>query len=145
MGNTRQVRFLTDVRAGAHRCFDRAVFEFDPFDGTAPGYQIQYEPAPIREDGSSRPVHVKGDAFLVVRLTPARDSDMSGGHRRRTYPGPESVGPPGGLRIIEVRHISSFEGTLKWAIGLDDRRPYRVTTLASPARVVIDVGDQGVG
>lgn len=135
-----QLRFLTDVRAGAHRCFDRAVFEFHHSDRTAPGYRIQYERAPIREDGSSRPVQVDGDAFLVVRLTPARDTDVSGGRPKRTYHGPESVEAPGGTRIAEVRHISSFEGTVKWAIGLDRRRPYRTTTLTSPARVVIDVG-----
>jgi len=39
-----------------------------------------------------------------------------------------------------VRHVSSFESTVKWAIGVDRRRPFRVITLRSPPRVVIDVG-----
>jgi hypothetical protein len=135
-----RLRFLTDVRAGAHRCFDRAVFEFDPPESTTPGYRLRYKDAPIREDGSSRPVHVEGNAFLVVRLTPARDTDLSDGRPKRTYGGPESVVAPGGTRIVEVRHVSSFEGTVKWAIGLDGRRPYRVTRLTSPPRLVVDVG-----
>lgn len=134
------MRYLTGVRAAAHRCFDRAVFEFRPSDPSAPGYEIQYEQEPVREDGSSRPVDVDGRAVLVVRLSPARDTKVSSGRPHRTYTGPESVEAPGGTRIVEVRHISSFEGTVKWAIGLDEQRPYRVTTLTSPARLVIDVG-----
>jgi hypothetical protein len=137
----RPVRFLTDVRAGAHRCFDRATFEFHTGAVAAPGYRVEYEPAPIREDGSGRSVPVRGNAHLVVSLAPARDTDISGGGTpRRTYHGPEVVEPRGGTRIVEVRHVSSFEGSVKWAIGIDRRRPFFVTTLRSPARVVIDVG-----
>jgi hypothetical protein len=102
---------------------------------------VAYESAPIREDGSGRPVSIRGDAFLVVRLSPARDTDISGaGSPRPTYRGPEAVEPRGGTRIVEVRKVSSFEGTVKWAIGVDRRRPFRVATLDSPPRVVIDVG-----
>ena len=137
----RPVRFLTDVRAGAHRCFDRAAFEFQTEGAEPPGYRVGYEDGPIREDGSGRPVPVRGDAFLVVRLSPARDTDISTADSpRSTYRGPDSVEPRGGRRIIEVRHVSSFEGTVKWAIGVDRRRPFRVTTLPSPPRIVIDVG-----
>lgn len=137
----RPVRFLTDVRAGAHRCFDRAAFEFQTSGVGAPGYRVAYEEGPIREDGSGRPVPIRGDAFLVVRLSPARDTDISTADSpRSTYRGPDAVEPRGGRRIVEVRHVSSFEGTVKWAIGVDRRRPFRVTTLRSPPRVVIDVG-----
>jgi hypothetical protein len=137
----RPVRFLTGVRAGAHRCFDRATFEFRTSEVHVPGYRIGYESAPIREDGSGRPVPVRGDAFLVVRLTPARDTRLSGaGAPRPTYRGPEAVEPRGGTRIIEVRRVSSYEGAVKWAIGVDRRRPFQVSTLRSPPRVVIDVG-----
>jgi hypothetical protein len=136
----RPVSFLHDVRAGAHRCFDRATFEFRDSEPSGPGYHVEYRPAPIREDGSGRPVAIRGDAYLVVRLSPARDTDLSDGRPQRTYGGPESVQPAGGRRIVEVRHVSSFEGTVKWAIGLDRRRPFRVTSLISPPRVVVDVG-----
>jgi hypothetical protein len=137
----RPVRFLTDVRAGAHRCFDRATFEFQTSGAGALGYQVAYEPGPIREDGSGRPVPVRGDAALVVRLSPARDTKLSSEDGPRpTYRGPQAVEPRGGTRIVEVRHVSSFESTVKWAIGVDRRRPFRVTTLRSPPRIVVDVG-----
>lgn len=133
-------RLLTDVRAGAHRCFDRVTFEFRPSPPGGLGYRAQYEAEPLREDGSGRPVEVDGREFIVVRLTPARDVEFSGGRPERTYRGPEALAPRGGTRIVEVRHVSSFEGTVKWAIGVDARRPFRVDTLSNPPRVVIDVG-----
>jgi hypothetical protein len=136
----RHVRFLTDVRAGAHRCFDRATFEFRRSKASGLGYHVEYEPAPVREDGSGRPVAIRGRAYLVVRLSPARDTDLSSGRPKPTYRGPDAVEPRGGTRIVEVRHVSSFEGTVKWAVGVDRRRPFRVTTLMSPPRLVIDVG-----
>lgn len=139
-GPPRSVRFLTGVRVGAHRCFDRVVFEFEESGGRPPGYRLEYERPPIREDGSGRPVRVDGESFVVVRLTPARDTEISGGHTKRTYRGPDRMKVPGGTRIVEVRHVSSFEGTVKWAIGVDARRPFRAVTLTSPARVVVDVG-----
>ena len=138
---SRPVRFLTGVRAGAHRCFDRATFEFGRSEVHVPGYTVAYESPPIREDGSGRPVPVRGNAFLVVRLSPARDTRLSGpGAPQATYRGPEVVEPRGGTRIIEVRRVSSYEGAVTWAVSGDRRRPFRVSTLNSPPRVVVDVG-----
>ncbi len=137
---TPETRFLTDVRVGAHRCFDRVTFEFRPSPPGGVGYRVQYEAEPLREDGSGRPVEVDGRAFIVVRLSPARDVEFSGGRPERTYRGPEAIRPRGNTRVVEVRHVSSFEGRVKWAIGVDASRPFRVTTLAGPPRVVIDVG-----
>ena len=139
-GAPRQTRFLADVRAGAHRCFDRVTFEFRPPAPGGVGYSLRYEAEPLREDGSGRPVDAEGRAFIVVRLTPARDVEFSGGRAEPTYRGPEAISPRGGTRIVEARHISSFEGTVKWAVGVDRRRPFRVVTLADPLRVVVDVG-----
>lgn len=101
---------------------------------------MEYEEPPMREDGSSRVVPVDGESFIVVRLRPARDTKVSDGHPRRTYRGTERVEVHGGTRIVEVRHLSSFEGTVKWAIGVKARRPFRVIAMTSPARVVLDVG-----
>ena len=140
-GARRGLHYLTDVRAGAHRCFDRVTFEVRPAtDQGSLGYRLAYESPPIRQDGSGKPVDVRGRAFLVVRLAPVRDVDLSGSRPEPTYRGPDSVRPRGGTRIVEVRHISSFEGTVKWAIGVDTRRSFRVATLDSPTRLVVDVG-----
>lgn len=134
------MRFLSDVRAGMHRCFDRVTFEFRPGRDSGVGYRAEYVEKPVREDGSSRPVDVDGEAVIVVRMAPAHDVKFSGGEARPTYQGPQAVSPPGGTRIMEARHISSFEGAVKWAIGVDRQRPFRVRTFASPPRLVIDVG-----
>lgn len=137
----RELLYLHSVRTGAHDCFDRVTFEFEAADdGSGPGYYVRYEAPPIREDGSGRPVEVEGRAFIVVRQTPARDVRISGSQAEPTYRGPDTVAPPGGKHIVEVRHVSSFEATVKWAIGLETRRPFRVLTLKSPTRLVIDVG-----
>jgi hypothetical protein len=136
------LHLLTDVRAGRHRCFDRAVFEFRQADGErgALGYEAAYRDPPFREDGSGRPVDVEGDAFVVVRFRPARDVDLSTGRPEPTYDGPASVRPRGGIRIVEVRHAGSFEGVVTWIIGLDRKRPFSVDLLAAPPRLVVDVG-----
>ena len=35
--------------------------------------------------------------------------------------------------------MSDFEAVLIWAIGVDDRVDFRVTTLAGPPRLVVDL------
>lgn len=135
------LHFLTDVRAGAHECFERAVFEFRPGNDRSDhlGYEVAYRRPPIREDGSGRPVDVAGEAFIEARFQPARDVKLAGGEPKPTYDGPESVRPRGGGRIQEIRHAGSFEGVVTWVIGLDRKRSFTVEVLASPPRLVIDV------
>ena len=107
-GGDAPTRLLTDVRVGAHGCFERVTFELKPKPGEADGpvgWKAAYESAPITEDGSGRPVKVKGTAFLVVTMTASRcrsqpgsgagdlhgaDVDPSG----RQHPHP--AGPPDG-------------------------------------------------
>ena len=36
-----------------------------------------------------------------------------------------------------------FEAVLTWATGVDEKRPFLVSTLESPARLVIDVKSSG--
>jgi hypothetical protein len=38
-----------------------------------------------------------------------------------------------------VVNSEDFEGVMAWVIGLDAQRPFTVTTLSSPPRVVVDV------
>lgn len=39
--------------------------------------------------------------------------------------------------------IENFEGMSSWAIGLDRERDFTVSTLESPARIVIDIALDG--
>jgi len=83
--------------------------------------------AQLREDGSGRPVAVKGKAFVVIRFTPA--SDARGAERLK----PAAPGP-----VQEVVRTGNFEAVLSWAIGLDRHRPFHV--VRSGANVVVTVG-----
>jgi hypothetical protein len=135
------LHYLTDERAAGHRCHDRVVFELERgADDGSPGYDLRYEEGPPRENGRGRPVPVDGDAVLVVRLTPARDVKITGPRPEPTYRGPYSIRPPHARHVEEVRHVGSFEGVVTWAVGLDERRPFTATVLASPIRLVLDIG-----
>jgi hypothetical protein len=136
-------RLLTDVRVGAHGCYERVTFEFKPQTGEADGpvaWHAAYEAAPITEDGSGRTVPVKGAAYLVVRFS-AAGADLSQEGAPATYTGPASLEAADTTRIRQVRRIGDFEGVLTWVIGIDQQRPFRVMTQDNPARVVLDVGD----
>lgn len=136
-------RLLTDVRVGAHGCYDRVTFEFKPRTGEAPGpvaWHAAYEEPPITEDGSGRTVAVKGRAFLVVRFS-AAGADLSQESAPETYTGPASLESADATRIRQVRRIGDFEGVLTWVLGLDRRRPFSVTSQDNPSRIVVDVGD----
>lgn len=134
---------LTDVRVGAHGCFDRVVFEVRPAGGGAAapvGYTVGYEPGPLTEDGSGEPVSVEGGAFLVVRLM-ATGVDLSREDAPETYTGPATIDPQGTSRVVQVRRTGDFEGVSTWVVGVDATRPFRVEVVESPTRLVVDVGD----
>ena len=142
-GANSATRLLTDVRVGVHDCYERVTFEFKPMPGDTAGpvsWKVAYETGPITEDGSGRPVTVKGPAHLVVHLS-AQSADLTKADAPPTYTGPTSLEPAGATRIQQVRKTGDFEGYITWVIGLDKSRPFKVTTQDNPARVVIDVGD----
>ena len=142
-GGDAPTRLLTDVRVGVHDCYERVTLEFKPQPGEPDGpiaWRAAYEGPPITEDGSGRPVRVKGAAFLVVRFS-AAGADLSQEAAPATYTGPTSLEAAGATRIQQVRKIGDFEGVLTWVIGLDKQRPFQVSTQTGPARVIVDVGD----
>ncbi|MGH9008318.1 MAG: AMIN-like domain-containing (lipo)protein [Acidimicrobiia bacterium] len=142
-GGDAPTRLLTDVRVGAHGCYDRVTFELKPQKGEADGpvsWKAAYESAPITEDGSGRPVRMKGTAFLVVTMS-ATGADLSQEAAPATYTGPTSIEAAEATRIQQVRRTGDFEGVLTWVIGLDKKRPFHVSTQDAPARVIVDVGD----
>jgi len=136
-------RLLTDVRVGAHGCYDRVTFEFKPQKGEADGpvaWKAAYQAPPITEDGSGRRVQVKGNAFLVVTMT-AAGVDLTAEGAPESYTGPTSMEAADTSRIRQVRRTGDFEAVLTWVIGLDKQRPFRVTAEGSPTRLLVDVGD----
>jgi hypothetical protein len=132
--NTRTA-LLTAVRAARHEGYDRIVFEFA---NVLPGYDVRYVPAPVHQDGSGDVVPVKGSALLRITMRNALDADLAKPSAPPTYTGPQRF-DPGTPQIAELVRAGGFEATLSWVAGLRDRVDYRVTTLTSPPRLVVDV------
>src|SRR4051794_35742589 len=128
---------LDRVAVGRHEGYDRVVFQFRG-DGL-PGYRVEYVEPPLKEDGSGDPVAVAGSAFVVVRMDPASGFDLSSGEGELVYKGPKRL--PGASVVKEVVRTGDFEAVLTWAIGLDAKVPFLVSTAASPSRLIVDFRD----
>ncbi|MGI9033357.1 MAG: AMIN-like domain-containing (lipo)protein [Acidimicrobiales bacterium] len=127
---------LSAVRVGAQPGFDRVVFDFTDH---VPGYQISYVGRPVLEDASGRQVEVAGAAVLKVRMAPASGVDLSSAGARSTYSGPDRFRPPGTKVVQELARAGDFEGVLTWVVGTSTTAAFRVTTLSSPPRLVVDI------
>ena len=135
--STDATSLLTAVRTAVHDGCDRVVFEFR--DGAPPGYQVGYKPGPFNKGESNEPLGVQGAAYLVVRLDKASGVDQSSPMAGPTYTGSRALTNLGLDHAVEVVNSEDFEGILTWVIGLDSQRPFTVTTLSSPPRVVVDI------
>jgi hypothetical protein len=127
---------LTDVRAGRHTGFDRVVFEFR---GAVPEHRIGYVPQLV-QDGSGKPVSVAGTADLEVVFHGANAHEDDG--TPTISPRRFSTGLPA---VKEIAQIGDFEAVVTYGIGVDRKRPIKVSTLANPSRLVIDVSTAGAG
>ena len=134
-GEAKETALLTDVRAASHDGFDRIVLQFR---GDLPGYQIGYVQRPVLEDGSGKPVEVSGRAVLLLRMEPALDADLTEESAPPTYTGPKRFSP-NTSSVHELVRVGGFESVLSWAVGVDEKRPFRVSRLDDPSRIVIDV------
>ena len=122
-----------DIRTGAHACFERVVLELQG-SGDLPGYRVEYVDDPVKLSPSDLTVEIAGDATLVLSVG-AWMTTMEG----EGYDGPQQIEPTNVEHISELRLIENFEGMHQWAIGLDERRAFDVTTLLDPPRIVIDI------
>lgn len=129
---------LERVAVGHHEGYDRVVFQFR--DEGLPGYRVEYVEPPLKEDGSGNPVDVAGNAFVVVRMEPASGFDLNTGEGELVYKGPKRLDGTGVVK--EVVRTGDFEAVLSWAVGLDSKAPFRVTTAASPSRLIVDFKNQ---
>jgi hypothetical protein len=127
---------LVDVRAGGHPGFDRVVFEFR---GSVPRHRVAYVNQ-LTEDASGKPVSLAGAADLEVVFQGANAHDAGGA---------PTVSPrrfsPGLPAVKEIAQTGDFEAVVSYGIGVDRRRPVKVSTLANPPRLVVDVTTGGTG
>jgi hypothetical protein len=128
-----RIAVLTNVRLAAHTeegGFDRIVFEFQ---GTQADAQVEYQQG-MFDCGSGAPVQLEGGNLLSVRFSPANAHDNDG---NVTVNVSELAGT--GRTVAEARQTCDFEAVVTWAVGAKERKPFRVTTLKNPSRIVIDV------
>lgn len=127
------VALLRDVRVGAHPengGWDRIVFEFDR---VRPAGEVSYSDD-IFQCGSGEKVDPAGEATILVRFSPADAHNEAG---QATIKSQQITGP--GNVILDSRQICDFEAHVNWAVGVKSKKPFKVTLLENPTRVVIDV------
>ena len=129
---TSQMPTLRDVRVGRNAGFDRVVLEFAG--GEIPGYEVEYVDRPVRACGSGDVVDVAGEGWLRVRLRPAQAHDDAGqatvAQRERAL----------NMAVIrELEFTCDFEGEVEIVLGVASPNEFRVSEIANPARLVIDV------
>ena len=130
-----ETALLRAVRVARHEGYDRIVFEFA---NVLPGYRVGYVQRPVRADGSGEEITVDGAHVMEAVFENALDADLSQESAPRTYTGPDRL-RPATPEVVELARVGGFEGLLTWIVGVRDRVEFRVITLATPPRVVIDL------
>jgi hypothetical protein len=124
---------MTNIRTGLNTGFDRVVLDLS---GPRPGvsYQLVDE---LIADGSGEIVWLTGEFFISVTATPAAAHDANG---NPTYTGPQKFRTRNLRNVMAVAVVGDFEANLTIGLGTRYQSWVRVSTLASPTRVIIDVG-----
>lgn len=123
--------YLTAVRTGKHRGYNRVVFQFS---GGLPAVTAE-RVATVYADPRGTPVPLAGKSRLHVVFRGASANCPQQAHR--TWTGP-SVLTPRYPQLLMIRAAGDFEGYLSFGIGLAARGGYHISSLAGPDRVVID-------
>ncbi|MEJ5997517.1 AMIN-like domain-containing (lipo)protein [Corynebacterium sp. H130] len=119
------------MRAGTHEGFDRVVIELTG-EGT-PGWHVDYTPLPTQQ-GSGQEMKVNGDTFLNVSIDGTTYPFELGLQANDLTP-VAGEGPA----VAEVISGGTFEGRSQFIVGLrGERRPYAVSFIEDPKRLVID-------
>lgn len=134
-GHASGVVILNAVRTARHNGYDRIVFEFR---GSAlPDYLVEYTHETPTQCGSGAPVSVRGAEHLFVRLSPVQAHAPVGNEERGTLASRTLT--PRYPTVEALTLTCDFEAVVSWVVGLSARKPFRVTTLGAPARLILDV------
>ena len=123
---------ITDVRVGTHDDYDRVTFEFA---SGIPQTVVRGVIGPFYADPSGLPLDVAGTAFLEVSMNGGTKVTPDGAI---TYAGPTNFEPDFD-QLVQLVQGGDFEALSTWLLGLDGGNCYRVFTLTSPSRLVIDI------
>jgi hypothetical protein len=132
-GGPPRLPVLTALRSGVHAEYERFTVELDVAGGL-PGYHLEYVDRPLHDCGSGEPTYPVGDAWLELRLEPAAAHTEAG---QPTLGGRDITLDHDLLR--RVYRTCDFEGVVTLVLAVSEPNPFRVLTLADPARIVVDV------
>ena len=128
------IALLSAVEVDGGEVVDRVSFTFER---GIPGYDVSYIDPPVRQDGSGNEVEVDGTAFLSVRFAPASGFDSLETFEP-TYTGPPEV--RGDTEVVtEAVRVGDFEANLTWAIGVNEKVPYRIDADPATGTVTIEL------
>ncbi|WP_324649317.1 hypothetical protein [Georgenia sp. H159] len=124
------------MRVGSAACYERVVLEFNGA-GPVPGWQAAYVDL-VRNEETGEGVHppFTGGAFIHIHYAAWETGEPAG---EPPFSGPRRIVPDGFRALREARLLGGFEGISDIGIGLDQVRPYRVTWLRDPVRMVVDI------
>jgi hypothetical protein len=133
---------LIDAEAGANGCLDQVTFTFNG-DGLPPGYTVGYQDPgkdPFLDGDPPAPISLPGNAFLAVRIAPARSIDPFSPDQSPSYTGNLSLAYGDHQHLQIVRELPDDKNTVVWVIGLDTVRPFRVDRAEDPKTVTVLIG-----
>jgi len=129
---TVEIAQIEDIRSAAHEAYDRLVIVFS--NDQLPRYDIQFIEEAPRACGSGHVVAVSAPHILEIRLEPSRAHDDAGAstlaHRRRDLSLPT---------LREYAVTCDFEAVFAMVVGMYGARPFRVSEMRDPTRIVIDI------
>jgi carboxypeptidase family protein len=139
---------LTDLRVARHDGFDRITFQFAPpavppaAEGPrtgVPTYSLEPRAsAGFAKDPSGLPIQLDGAAGLRIVFRDTSSVDGSLASNPKTYTGSTDLKPR--LPFVrEVAQLGDFERVMSWGIGLGSPACLRLTELANPSRLAVDV------
>lgn len=130
---------VTGVRVGQQDCFDRLVVDLAGDASKKPGYQVRYV-SQVRQDGSGKPVVLRGGAFLTV-VVGAPAYDASGQPTYLPANANELVNVTGYTSLKQVAIAGSFEGMTTFGVGVREQLPFKTSIIddGGKTRLVIDV------
>lgn len=133
IGDTEGI-YPVEVRSAEHDGFERIVIEHAG--SGAPSYMAQYTDDPV-EPGRGQPIDTGDGAYLEVIASGTASFDefdedeMLENGQEITDLDTEAVGT--------VVSFAPWEATSNYIIGLDEQRPYAITMLDDPVRIVVDI------
>ncbi|TMR96980.1 AMIN-like domain-containing (lipo)protein [Nonomuraea basaltis] len=122
---------VTAVRYAAHQTYDRLVIDLE---GDIPGYNVKWVDE-FLQDGSGKPIDVRGGAYLQLTLFPAHAHDEDG---RPTWKGgpiyPADLG-----NLTEVVRTGDFEGRVGIGVVLARQAAFQLREQEEPTQLILDV------